>query len=364
MSHRLSYRTAAGVLVVSLVLAPLATRFPRLNPVALLVLSPVLLLAGALTWIAVDLYATWSIERLVIRRLEAAQLRDDLSGQSRVGARVGGAEGAPGRRRSGTGVSRRRRGVPPLIFTSPAAWDVTQTRASWEHTNTSHRPPFPAAPPLLYTAIDSLFELIMRDFVLKWFVGISDSPAFPNAVEKTIRETLASLVDRVADLDWSDVIVGKVLPLVTNHVETFRSAEQALRGQDLRTQLTESDELDLFLASRYASEGTAGNLHPAVDVSSPNSRPTEEAWLSALIDRILPLIMPEREVDSAAVRIMAREIVACAVFLPIVELLSDPDFWNRMIDEKVGPAVLLRTSPTLKFQPFAGRSRHSRPVRL
>lgn len=314
---RLSYRNATFSLVAAVAVAYLSARI-SLTPLTLLLLSPLFLLVGAVAWVAFDLYATWRIERLVLRRLHEAL------------EEAGGA--GPGRSTLAAG---KKRTVPPLAFTSPAAWSVTQTRASWESHTTSFRLPFPSAPPALSTSLDSLLDLILRDFVLKWFSSISDSPSFPHAVERTIRESLAALSTRVGALDWSDVLVGRVLPLVTRHVETFRTAEFALRGQDLRTRLTESDELDLFLAERYALEARERKLHAAVDVASPNSRPAEEAWLSVLVGKLLPLIMPEREVDSGAVRIIVREIVACAVLLPIVELLSDPDFWNRIIDDKV-----------------------------
>jgi sorting nexin-25 len=187
----------------------------------------------------------------------------------------------------------------------------------------------------LTTAIDSLFDLIMRDFVWKWYSTISDSPVFPNAVERTIRETLQTVVERVAAVDWSDVTVGKVLPIVTAHVDRFREAELALRGQGTSARWSESDELDLFLAAQYAKQTPRGRLHEAVDIASPNSKPSEEAWLSRLVGAVLPSILPEREAESAAVRTIVREIVACAVVFPIVEMLSDPDFWNRIIDEKV-----------------------------
>ena len=76
--------------------------------------------------------------------------------------------------------------------------------------------------------------------------------------------------------------------------------------------------------------------------------------------------MPEREVDSLAVRIIAREIVACAVILPIIELVSDPDFWNRMIDEKVRLSVLFCFIGAQRAELFdcPGRSSYSRPVSL
>lgn len=211
---------------------------------------------------------------------------------------------------------------------------MTQTKASWESsTSLSNRPSlFPDAPPFLAAAIQDLLSLITRDFIVKWYSSMSDSPVFPNAVEKTISETLVSVANRVSEVDWSDVLVGRILPLLTNHLDTSRAAEQALRRQDL---LPDSDELDLFLASRYAAELESGKLHQAVDVASPNSRPAEEAWLRSLFDQILPLILPEREIESPAVAIMVREIVSCAVMLPVFDMVGDPDFWNRIIDDKV-----------------------------
>lgn len=47
------------------------------------------------------------------------------------------------------------------------------------------------------------------------------------------------------------------------------------------------------------------------------------------------MVLPKREADSKAVAIIAREIVSCAILMPIVDLMSDPDFWNKMLDEQV-----------------------------
>ena len=44
---------------------------------------------------------------------------------------------------------------------------------------------------------------------------------------------------------------------------------------------------------------------------------------------------------SKAVRIVIRETLACAVFFPVVEVLSDPDFWNKTIDEVVNGISLV-----------------------
>lgn len=292
---------------------------------ALVLLSPLLFITAYATFAAFDVWLTYNITR---NQFHAARAQEEGLAQKPLTSLTTALY-------HGSTAACYRSKVPPLVFTSPAAWSVTQTRASWE-SSTVTRTPFRGASPALSAAIDSLFDLILRDFVWKWYSSISDSPVFPNAVESTIRDALASITCRVSDVDWSDLTVGKILPIVTAHVDRFREAELALRGQGTASARgNESDEFDLFVAAQYAKQTPQSKLHDAVDIASPNSKPSEEAWLSRLVDHILPCILPEREADSAAVRVIVREVVACAVLFPIVEMLSDPDFWNRIIDEKV-----------------------------
>lgn len=61
--------------------------------------------------------------------------------------------------------------------------------------------------------------------------------------------------------------------------------------------------------------------------------------MRGIIKKVLPLVLPEGEGESPSVSIMAREIVSCAVLLPILDQLSDPDLWNRIIDEKVSGII-------------------------
>ena len=59
------------------------------------------------------------------------------------------------------------------------------------------------------------------------------------------------------------------------------------------------------------------------------------AHLRKLVDAALPIILPAKDAGSKALHIVVREIVACAVLAPITEMLSDPDFWNRTIEQLV-----------------------------
>lgn len=276
-----------------------------------------------------------------------------------------------------TSPTPRRVAVQPLYFTSPAAWSVTQTRARWEAAAAA-ADKAETSPRFLDAVLDSVLTLVVRDFVLKWYSPLSDSPAFPTAVESLIRDALVAVSVRVARVDWSEILVGRILPLLTLHLEKCRVAEKAVHGKtrvDTGSSSNsaplppDSDEADLFLATRFAQETPSKKLHPAVDTASTNSRPAEDAWLRQVVDSILPHILPEQDYESEAVRIMVREIVACAVMIPILETLCDPDFWNRLIDDKVrAHASFLRWPPlpltVLHLPPVLLRYRPAPPFKI
>lgn len=223
----------------------------------------------------------------------------------------------------------------PLAFSTPAAWQAALTRSQWSHKSPQSLPPLVPESPVISAAINDILILIVRDFVLTWYRELSSSPSFPTAVSATIHATLQRLLARMTTIDISAVIVNRIVPKVTAHIEQFRQSEIALRGAGLERRLTQSEELDLLLASRYASRGF-GKLHAAVDnLSTTFTKQTEEAHLRALVDKALPYILPEKEAKSAALKIMVREIVACSVVYPIMDMLSDPDFWNKSIDQVV-----------------------------
>ncbi|RDX51162.1 PhoX domain-containing protein [Lentinus brumalis] len=227
----------------------------------------------------------------------------------------------------------------PLAFSTPAAWQAVLTRSQWSHKAPQSLPPLYPESPVVSAAINDILILIVRDFVLVWYKEISSSPSFPTAVSSTLHASMERLLAKALTLDIPALVVKRVLPKVTAHIEQFRQSEVALRGAGLERKLTQSEELDLLLASRYAARG-GGKLHPAVEnLSSTFTKQSEENHLRDLVEKALPSILPEKEGQSRAVKIVVREIVACAVLYPIMEMLSDPDFWNRQIDQVAGAAI-------------------------
>jgi sorting nexin-25 len=227
-----------------------------------------------------------------------------------------------------------RRTFPPLTFSAPEKWPgaVRYLRAQSAFPREFREQLVPGAKDLS-EQIDSLLRLVMRDFLLKWFEEISDDDAFPISVEKSVRVAVAGLRERIliAVADPTELMVRKFLPMFTAHLSDFTRAERAVRGQKI---LTESEEVDRIVATKYGTISNGG-LHPATALSFSDPTLPHQEWLRGLVDRILPLLMPEKEVKSRAVLVLVREVVACAVLYPVVKMLADPDVWNQLIEHMV-----------------------------
>ena len=170
-------------------------------------------------------------------------------------------------------------------------------------------------------------ELVIENFVNSWYKTITTDLAFINHLSYTLRHVLANVRDRFLQIDTVELVVGRIVPLLTNHLSDFSAAEKVVRGIHLNKRLTESEELDLAIAGKYRD----GKLHPAASLAFSDSKLAQQDHLRAMVDLILPLVMPETEMKSNAVAILLRELIACALLAPFLVMLSDPDTWNQSI---------------------------------
>jgi len=242
--------------------------------------------------------------------------------------------------------------IKPLPFTHPRVWEK-EIKALEKLDAIVTSPLYPQSF-LISDSFGSLVDLIIDNFVATWYKSVSVDPAFINHVNKTIRCVLENIRDRVLNVDSVELVVAKIVPLLTNHLSDFSAAEKAVRGKHLNKSLTESEELDLAIAGKYRD----GKLHPAASLAFSDPKLAQQDHLRALVKKILPLVIPENELKSSAVGILVREIVACAVLFPILVMVSDPDTWNQLI-EAVGKSTLQDRKNVKKLR--AALDQHATP---
>lgn len=229
-------------------------------------------------------------------------------------------------RSDGARQRRQRRAIRPLVCTTPSAWSAVLTRQTWEEQTTSRSPALlSSAPTAVKAALDRLLELITLHFILPWYSRISPSPAFPNLTDALIRQVIANVINQGEHVDWSSLLVSRVVPIVKDHLQHYRSVENlASSSTNSRT------ALPLPLPSK---------AHPAFSsqdhITAPCTSPLIEAHLRTQAERLLGQILPEAD-QSEVVQLPVREILLGAVLMPVYDMLCDPDFWNRQIDERGG----------------------------
>lgn len=298
MHNPLSTQVVVLVAVLAVVL-PIISRAIS-SPFTLLLISPLILTILALVYFFLSIYLAWYLDTHT-PRYDTNYLQN---------------------------------AARPFAFSTPAAWQAVLTRSQWSQNTPKTLPPLYPDSHEVSDALNDIITLAIRDFVSSWYAGFSSSPSFPIAVSSVVHASLQQLNQRASAIDLSALIVKRILPKVTAHIDQFRESEVALRGAGLERRLTQSEELDLLLASRYATKGV--KIHPAVEnLSTTFTRQTEEMHLRHLVDKALPYILPPKERNSKALKIVVREIVTCSVLFPIAEMVADPDFWNQTIDQVV-----------------------------
>lgn len=177
--------------------------------------------------------------------------------------------------------------------------------------------------------LDQIFDNVIRDFVRSWFNSISSKPdsPFPREVKRNLRHITRRLRELVDNVDLSEFLVLKTLPIITRHFTTFCTSRETVISDKL-IEKAQMEELPFAIAVEFSRNL---HLHPAIPLGSSGPGDSVEKYLQAKANFILRNIVDEDELDSKFVRIILREILTCTVLAPLVHKLSDPDFWNLKI---------------------------------
>ncbi|OLL23057.1 Sorting nexin-12 [Neolecta irregularis DAH-3] len=244
------------------------------------------------------------------------------------------------RRRDEKGISKAYRSSNGFKFAK--CWNHTADIYRREKNVTKMAAIYSSSPPIS-EAIDVVLGHIMHDFVLSWSKEISPNPSFSNVIERTIRHSCIELRTRILHLDVSDVIVKRLVPIVTHHIHSFSEAERSVFGKEGSRQVfSQTDELALAVATAYKD----GVLHPGVTSYSTDAKLGSHEWLRKTTAQFLPYLLPGNEASSRIVFTLVREIISHAVILPVIELLSEPDTWNVLIEQKA--SAMLQEKRTVK----------------
>ncbi|KAH3661373.1 hypothetical protein OGAPHI_006780 [Ogataea philodendri] len=225
---------------------------------------------------------------------------------------------------------------PRLNFTRTPNWNrelfAIEYEASYERVKRLYPENF-----LVSDTLHNLIELIVRDFVRSWYSRITPDERFLVELQVQITCIIERLQQRLSEMDLSEFVVYRILPIITDHYNNFIAAHDTVKNKKSagNRSFTNTWDMDNIIASSY----NKGKLHPAVKLKSVDPEDDIQRWLSQMISKILVHLVDENEIQSPPVFVLLREILQKCVFLQIVRLLSDPDFYNQLVENKLGSAM-------------------------
>lgn len=174
-----------------------------------------------------------------------------------------------------------------------------------------------------------VLSLIQKSFIDPWYHRISPAETFPSTLDVTIGHSVSIVTERFSQVDVPAMLVSRVIPHLTRHLQEYRKVEHLI------TPLTTLGAQEIDPMTLLRKHFPPGYLHPALpSISTTDSRPALEAYFRRRVRAILMILLPPSERQSEAAMIIATEILTCCVLCPVIEMLSDPDFWNRTIEEQ------------------------------
>lgn len=194
---------------------------------------------------------------------------------------------------------------------------------------------------IINDTLNNIVSLILRDFVDSWFIKISTDSSFNVSLRYEFTYIIKIIHTRLSEVDFSNLLVHNVTPILNDHIDNFLNAQEITKN----TKVTTTDKVidindDAILASNY----NRGNLHSGIKLNSENPTKELSTYFTLIIDKVLPFILEETEFESGPVHILIRELLICCVLNPVCMMLSDPDFYNQIIESNLSKQMKDRSN--------------------
>ncbi|XP_078665523.1 uncharacterized protein LOC144907952 isoform X2 [Branchiostoma floridae x Branchiostoma belcheri] len=177
--------------------------------------------------------------------------------------------------------------------------------------------------------LECLTRNIMRDFVMTWYADITGDPQFSDEAFESLEDMSLTLSARFKELD-QHILVEKVLKIVHRHLFATKEARKLLKSQPNFFKSDLDPESSLFAAYEKVAK-----IHIALQ-----SRAVELNYLRSIAEVLLYVIFPVSTFRCESGKELVREILTCQLILPVVNMVSDPDWLNQKIFQILSPSDL------------------------
>ncbi|XP_045168136.1 sorting nexin-13-like isoform X2 [Mercenaria mercenaria] len=172
-------------------------------------------------------------------------------------------------------------------------------------------------------ALQSVMEYASRDYIKNWYREVSDDDLFLLEIQQCVQKVFITFSQRSKDVDWMPYFTHRMVDDLASHIRLYtRAMEKAkVANKDERGPLLEQNFFDLEIKME-------GDICRDLVSLSPED---ERQYLQDLSDVLLFLLLPTEDYNNKPFRYIIREVLVNGIFIPTIDLISDPDYINTYI---------------------------------
>uniref|UniRef100_A0A6N2KMW3 PX domain-containing protein n=3 Tax=Salix viminalis TaxID=40686 RepID=A0A6N2KMW3_SALVM len=198
--------------------------------------------------------------------------------------------------------------------------------------------------PVVEDAIDHFTRHLVSEWVADlWYSRLTPDKEGPEELVQLMNGVLGEFSSRLRNVNLIDLLTRDLINLICTHLELFRASQAKIEKQQsgLLTIEQRDKELRLVLA-------TENKLHPALF-----SAEAEHKVLQHLMDGLISFTFKSADLQCSFFRYVVRELLACAVMRPVLNLASP-----RFINERIENVVISKANQRVAAEQEAS---HSKP---
>ncbi|XP_056008392.1 sorting nexin-13-like isoform X2 [Ostrea edulis] len=173
-------------------------------------------------------------------------------------------------------------------------------------------------------ALHEVLTYAIRDYIKSWYRQVSDHDGFVLDIRQCVQKLTITFASRTKDVDWMPFFSQRLVDDFASHLRLYRRArEHAAVPQTDETyaERVKSAFFDLEVAMEKDKCRDLVCLDPEA----------EKQYLQNLSDVLLFLLLPPDDFQNKSFRYILREVLVNGIFIPTIELLSDPDYVNQYV---------------------------------
>lgn len=168
--------------------------------------------------------------------------------------------------------------------------------------------------------LQAILTFLIRDYFHSWYDQLSNDQELSHEVQIAFHNVLVAITTRTKELDWLPYVTTKLVNDCATHIRLYRQAN------DMSFENESNSLQDVFFDLELQLEkNTQCRDQICIDLVR------EKYYLQNVAEVVLYLGIPSEEFQCHVLRCLLRDILVNTILVPIINLLSDPDYINLTI---------------------------------